>query len=86
MAEIDNSFVFEILKKIQADVAQGFGKVDARFLHIEERMNDIEKRLTASMHFEQSVLAHLSSIHTSIAELRAQLTGFDRRVTALEAV
>ena len=86
MAEIDNSLVFEILKKLQADMAQGFARMDARFLHLEERMNDLEKRQTASMHFEQSVLAHLSSIHTSMDEMRGQLTGFDRRVTALEAM
>lgn len=80
MAEIDNALLYEILKKIQADIAQ----VGVRLDKLEARMANLEKRQTASTHFEQSVLAHLASIHDSIDNLRGEMTGIDRRVTALE--
>ena len=81
MSDNDNSLLFEILKKIQADV----GEIKTRLDRLEERMERLERRQTASMHFEQSVLVHLTGINESIDNLRAEIVGTDRRIKALEA-
>ena len=65
MAE-DNRMLFEIMKKVQADVAgtnQWIDRIDTHF-------GNLERRQTASTHFEQSVFAHLASIHEGLDGLR----------------
>lgn len=89
MAEIDNQLLYEILKKIQADVAEvkeRIGRIEYRLDKVEERMANLEKRQNASTHFEQAVLAHLASVHDSIDSLRGEMIAMDRRVAALEAI
>ena len=81
MSDNDNRLLFEIRKKIQADV----GEIKTRLDRLEERMERLERRQTASMHFEQSVLVHLTGINESIDNLRAEIVGTDRRIKALEA-
>jgi hypothetical protein len=82
MAE-DNtlSFVTEQFQRLNVR----FDKFEERMDKIELRLGNVERRLTASTHFEQSVLAHLASVHNSIDNPRADLTGMDKRVIGLEA-
>ncbi|HEX8418614.1 MAG TPA: hypothetical protein VF638_01220 [Sphingomonas sp.] len=82
MAE-DNtlSFVTEQFRRLNVR----FDKFEERMDKIELRLGNVERRLTALTHFEQSVLAHLASVHNSIDNLRADLTGMDKRVIGLEA-
>ena len=61
-----------------------FDKLDEKMEKLEQRLGNVERRLTASTHFEQSVLAHLASVHESIDNLRADLVGIDRRVGTME--
>ena len=80
MAEENDSLILEVLKRIQADI----GSIKMRLDKLEARMETLERRQTAAMHFEQSVLAHLTGINESIDNLRADFIGVDRRVAALE--
>lgn len=73
-------------------VTEQFRRLNVRFDTFEERMDkmelrlsNVERRLTASTHFEQSVLAHLASVHDSIDNLRADLMGMNTRIVAMEA-
>ena len=73
-------FIAEMLRGIQSSIVD----LGNRMSGVEQRMTNLERRQTASTHFEQSVLAHLAGIHESIDNLRADLTGMDRRVRAVE--
>ena len=68
-AENDNRMLFEILKRIQADVVGTNQRMDK----IETHLTNLERRQTATTHFEQSVLAHLAGIHESLDELRSDM-------------
>ncbi len=65
------NLTYELLKKMQLTVA----RIEERMAAIDQRMEHLERRQTASTHFEQSVLAHLAAIHESgdnaVAESRA---------------
>jgi septal ring factor EnvC (AmiA/AmiB activator) len=80
MAE-ENQFMIEMLRGIQSGVAETNQRLD----RLDERMAQLERRQTASTHFEQSVLAHLASIHESVDNLRAEMKGIERRVAKVEA-
>jgi chromosome segregation ATPase len=69
MADADNKLLFEILKKIQNEVTG----TNLRMDKIETHLGNLERRQTASTHFEQSVLAHLAGIHESLDELRSDM-------------
>ena len=87
MAE-GNEFIVGLLRNIQsgiADLGQRMDNLEARFEAVEERMAHLERRQTASMHFEQAVLAHLTGINESIDKLRTDLLGMDRRLKVVEA-
>ena len=73
MAEVDNNLIFEVLKRVQTDMAKGFADTNARMDRFEQHLSDLERRQTATTHFEQSVLAHLASIHGSMDELKADM-------------
>ena len=81
----DDQFLTEMLRGIQASISDLRSYTEQRMDKLEERMGNLEKRQTASAHFEQSVLAHLASIHDSMDAFRAELVGFDRRFRVLEA-
>jgi prefoldin subunit 5 len=68
MAE-DNQLLFEVLKKLQANVAGTNERMDK----FEQHLTNLERRQTASVHFEKSVLAHLTSIHETLDELRSDM-------------
>ncbi len=87
MAE-DSEFVIELLKNNQrnmAELGRPMDRVDARLTSIKDLMGRLEKRQTAAMHFEQSVLVELTGMNERLDNISAELVGFDRRVTALEA-
>lgn len=87
MAE-DNEFMLGLLKNIQtntSEVGRRMDRIDARLTGIEDRMERMERRQTAAMHFEQSVLVHLTGINERLDNISAELVGFDRRLSALEA-
>ena len=87
MAE-ENEFMLGLLKGIQTNMAElgrRMDRVDARLTGIEDRMERMEKRQTAAMHFEQAVLVHLTGINERLDNIGAEMIGFDRRLTALEA-
>ena len=69
MAENDNQMLFEILKRIQSDI----GGTNQRIGRVDTHLGNLERRRTASTHFEQSVLAHLAGIHESTDELRSDM-------------
>ncbi len=69
MPDNDNALLFEILKRIQGDVSGTNSRMDK----IETHLTNLERRQTASTHFEQSVLAHLAGIHESLDELRSDM-------------
>jgi hypothetical protein len=76
----EKDFMVNMLRNIQTGIA-GLGEWMDK---IEERMANLEKRQTASFHFEQSVLSHLTSIHESQDLHRAEMVAMDRRVAGLE--
>ena len=78
------NFMAEQFKRLNARLDKFEERVDERFKRLEERMDHLERRQTASMHFEQSVLAHLTGINERIDSLRAELMGFDRRLKVVE--
>ncbi len=61
MAE-ENEFIVGMLRGIQSSIAEMNG-----------RMDKLERRQTAAMHFEQSVLAHLTGIHESLDEVKSDI-------------
>ena len=69
MAEPDNAFIVEMLRSIQSSVSETNRRMDK----LETHMSGLERRQTASTHFEQSVLAHLASIHSSIDDLKSDM-------------
>jgi prefoldin subunit 5 len=69
MPDVDNNLLFEILKKVQSEVTGTHQRMDK----IETHLTNLERRQTASTHFEQSVLSHLAGIHESIDELRSDM-------------
>lgn len=79
------SFVAEQFRRLNARLDETERRLNERFDRLEARMEHLERRQTASMHFEQSVLAHLTGINERLDNLRAELLGIDRRVVALEA-
>ncbi|MBV8973388.1 MAG: hypothetical protein JO290_13975, partial [Sphingomonadaceae bacterium] len=85
MAEQDGgaevvSFMAEQFKRLNERFDRLEARFDDRFKRLEERMDHLERRQTASMHFEQAVLAHLTGINERIDNLRGELLGFDRRL------
>ena len=83
-----DEFIMELLKSIQANVAElgrRMDRLDARMTSMEDRLERIEKRQTAAQHFHQQVLVHLTSIDERIDNFSAELVGLTRRVAALEA-
>ena len=52
---------------------------------VDTRLANVERRLTAQTHFEQSMVAHLASIHSGIDNLRADFIGVEQRMKVLEA-
>lgn len=79
------NFMGEQFRRLNARFDQLEQRFDERFQRLEERMDHLERRQTASMHFEQSVLANLIGINERLDNFRAELLGFDRRLRALEA-
>ena len=79
------SFMGEQFRRLNARLDTFEERVDERFARLEERMDHLERRQTASMHFEQSVLANLIGINERLDGLRAELLGFDRRLKVVEA-
>ena len=69
MAEVDNSFLAEMLRGVQSSVSETNRRMDK----LETYMSGLERRQTASTHFEQSVLAHLASIHSSIDDFKSDM-------------
>ena len=81
MAE-DNEFMIGLLRNIQSEIGEvrsGLGRMEER---MEDRLANIERRLSSQNQIEQSLIGHLASIHSSIDNLRV---GVERRVKALEA-
>ena len=79
------NFMGEQFRRLNVRFDQLEERFDDRFNRLETRMDHLERRQTASMHFEQSVLAHLTGINESIDNLRADMIGMDRRIKVLEA-
>lgn len=69
MAENDNQLLFEILRKLQSEVAGTNQRMDK----FEQHLTNLERRQTASTHFEKSVLSHLTGIHETLDELRSDM-------------
>ncbi|HEX8555285.1 MAG TPA: hypothetical protein VF695_11305 [Sphingomonas sp.] len=69
MADNDNQLMIEILRKLQAEVSGTNQRMDK----FEQHLTNLERRQTASTHFEKSVLARLSGIHESLDELRSDM-------------
>lgn len=82
MAEDDRvvDFIGEQFRRLNARL----DKSDERLDKLDARIVNIERRLTAMHHFEQSIVAHVASIHSGIDNLRADFIGVEQRLTALE--
>ncbi len=76
-------------------MGEQFRRLNARFDTVEQRLDtfqgkmedrlaNIERRLSSQNQIEQSLIGHLASIHSSIDNLRADFVGTERRVKALE--
>ncbi|WP_174278405.1 hypothetical protein [Sphingomonas bacterium] len=86
MAE-DNtvSFMAEQFRRLNSrfdEVERRLGTFEGK---MEDRLANIERRLTSQTQIEQAMIGHLASIHASVDDLRAQFLGVDRRLSALEA-
>ena len=68
--------MFEILRKMQSDLAAQTQRME----RLEGHLGNFEKRQTAAMHFEQSVLSHLAGIHEGMDELKAEMRVVRREV------
>ena len=62
-----------------------FDAIDERLGRLEDRVAQVERRLTASTHLEQGLVAHMASLHESMDSFRATSVSFDKRLAALEA-
>ena len=62
-----------------------FDAIDERLGRLEDRVAQVERRLTASTHLEQGLVAHMASLHESMDNFRATSVSFDKRLAALEA-
>lgn len=65
----DDKFIVEMLRGIQTAVTQTNQGLDK----VESHMGNLERRQTASTHFEQSVLAHLAALHESMDEFKSDM-------------
>ena len=83
MAEDDRvvDFIGEQFRRLNVRL----DKSDERLEKFEMRVVNIERRLTAMHHFEQSIVAHVASIHSGIDNLRADFIGVEQRLKTLEA-
>jgi chromosome segregation ATPase len=68
MAE-DSAFMVELPRRIQGEIVGTHQRLDK----LEQHLSNLERRQTASTHFEQSVLAHMAGIHESLDELRSDM-------------
>ena len=83
---IDPRFITEMLRGIQATASrteERLNAVDKRLASLDERMASLERRQTASIHFEQAVLAHLAAIHESGDNATADMRATKRSVDDL---
>lgn len=83
MSEHDNrlSFIAEQFRRVNAR----FDEMRERFDRVDHRLAQIKRRLTASTHLEQGLVAYMASIHESMDNFRANMAAMDRRVAGLEA-
>jgi chromosome segregation ATPase len=75
------SFMAEQFKRLHTR----FDTVDERMVRLEERVGQVERRLTASTHLEQGLVAHMASLHESMDNFRATVVDLDRRLAKLES-
>ena len=78
------SFMAEQFRRLIGRLDSLQQRMDERFDRLEERGAQVERRLTASAHLEQGLVAHMASLHESMDNFRATTVAFDRRLTALE--
>jgi DNA-binding FrmR family transcriptional regulator len=60
-------------------------KMEERLGRIEGQVVNVERRLTAMSHFDQSIVAHVASIHSGVDNLRADFIAVEQRLSAVEA-
>ena len=65
----DDSFMIDMLRGIQSAVAQTNQRLDK----IESHMGNLERRQSASMHFEKSIHAHFAALHESMDDLKSDM-------------
>ena len=84
MMSENNDFMIGLLRNIQGEIGQVKSGLDRLEGRMEDRLANIERRLSSQNQIEQSLVGHLASIHSSIDNLRADFVGVERRVKALE--
>ena len=52
---------------------------------LKSELGQVERRLTASTHLKQGLVAHMASLHESMDHFRATTVAFERRLAAVEA-
>ena len=79
------NFMGEQFRRLNARFDAVEQRLDTFEGRMEDRLANIERRLTSQNGIEQSLIGHLASIHASVDNLRADFVGAERRVRALEA-
>jgi uncharacterized coiled-coil protein SlyX len=88
MAEENDSvvnFMGEQFRRLNARFDALEQRIDTFEGKMEDRLANIERRLSSQNQIEQALIGHLASIHSSIDNLRADFVGVERRVKTLEA-
>ncbi|MDO6412927.1 hypothetical protein Q4F19_00885 [Sphingomonas sp. BIUV-7] len=78
------NFISEQFRRLNLRLDNFEARFDERMDRLEERVAQVERRLTASSHLEQGIVAHLASLHDSMDNFRATSVSFDKRLATLE--
>jgi len=78
------SFMAEQFRRLNTRLDALEMRMDERFDRLEDRVAQVERRLTASTHLEQGLVAHMASLHESMDNYRATTVAFDKRLAAVE--
>jgi len=79
------TMTFELLKRVQASIAELGQQLGGRIDSVEHRLIALERFQSASLHGQQSIMAHLAGIHEGVDDLKAHYRRLDQRMDALEA-
>ena len=82
---VDNSFLAEMLRGIQTSIADLDKRMVSGLMSVDHRLVALERFQSASLHGQQSIMAHLAGIHEGVDDLKAHYRRLDQRMDAVEA-